>query len=297
MRLRTNLETNPWCINAPYNNQMQTNRSVLITGCSSGIGLATAQMLKARGWSVIASARQDKDVVRLKEMGLQAVRLNIADLQSIADALDETLTLIGGKLDALVNNAGLAIPGAVEDLSREILQRQFDTNFFGTVELTNSALAIMRRQGHGRIVMISSILGRVAMPWRGAYNASKFALEAITDTLRMELRDTDIKVSLVCPGAVKSRFRDNSLANFDEYVDTDSSPHREKYARLRAQTGAEKDSQLFTVTAEAVAEKIARILESHRPKVRYYVTLPAYALAFARCVLPTVWMDAILSRI
>ncbi|HKT31733.1 MAG TPA: SDR family NAD(P)-dependent oxidoreductase, partial [Gammaproteobacteria bacterium] len=271
---------------------MQNTRSILITGCSSGIGLATAQVLKARGWQVIASARQDKDVVRLKQMGFAAVRLNIADPQSIADALDESLTLTGGALHALVNNAAIAIPGAVEDLSREILQRQFDTNFFGTVELTNAVLALMRRQGHGRIVMISSILGRVAMPWRGAYNASKFALEAITDTLRLELRGTDIKVSLICPGAVKSRFRDNSLANFDEYIDTASSPHREKYVRLRAQTGAEKDSQLFTVTAETVAERIARILESNRPKARYYITLPAYALAFARCVLPTSWMDA-----
>lgn len=276
---------------------MQTRHSVLISGCSSGIGLATAHTLKQRGWNVIASARQEKDVTRLKEMDFAAVRLNVADPQSIANALDETLTLTGGKLDALVNNAAIAIPGAVEDLSREILQRQFDTNFFGTVELTNSVLALMRRQGHGRIIMVSSILGRVAMPWRGAYNASKFALEAITDTLRMELRGTDIKVSLICPGAVKSRFRDNSLANFDEYIDTASSPYREKYARLRAQTGTKKDSQFFTVTAEAVAEKIASILESHRPKARYYVTLPAYTLAFLRCVLPTRWMDAILSRI
>lgn len=284
-------------MNAPYNNQMQTNRSVLITGCSSGIGLATVQTLKARGWQVIASARQDKDVTRLKTMGFQAVQLNITDPQSIADALDQTLTLTEGALHALVNNAGIAIPGAVEDLGREILQRQFDTNFFGTVELTNSALALMRRQGHGRVVMVSSILGRVAMPWRGAYNASKFALEAITDSLRLELRDTDIKISLICPGAVKSRFRDNSLAYFDEYIDTASGPHRKEYARLRAQTSVEKDSQLFTVTSETVAEKIARILESHRPKARYYVTLPAYILAFARCVLPTAWMDTILSRI
>ena len=276
---------------------MQTKHSVLISGCSSGIGLAAAQTLKRRGWNVIATVRQEKDITRLKEMGFAVVRLNITDSQSIADALDETLTLTGGSLHALVNNAAIAIPGAVEDLSREVLQRQFDTNFFGTVELTNSVLALMRRQGHGRIIMVSSILGRVAMPWRGAYNASKFALEAITDTLRMELRGTDIKVSLLCPGAVKSRFRDNSLAYFDEYVDTTSSPHHEKYERLRTQTGAKKDSQQFTVTAETVAEKIARILKSNRPKARYYITLPAHALAFARCVLPASWMDAILARI
>lgn len=276
---------------------MQNQGAVLITGCSSGIGLATAQVLKARGWKVIASARQDKDVVRLKDAGFQTVRLNVADPESIAAALDETLTLAGGKLDALVNNAGLAIPGAVEDLSREVLQRQFDTNFFGTLELTNAVLRLMRRQGHGRVVMISSILGRVAVPWRGAYNASKFALEGITDTLRLELRGTDIKVSLICPGPVKSRFRDNALANFDEYVDTVSSPHRETYTRLKAQTGEVKDKTPFTVLPEAVARHIAHALESAHPKARYYVTVPAYALAFLRRVLPTPWMDAILARI
>lgn len=284
-------------MNAPYNSRMQINRSVLITGCSSGIGLATAHVLKNRGWQVIASARQDKDVARLKTMGFQAMRLNVADSESIAAALDVTLTLTSGKLDALVNNAGLAIPGAIEDLSREVFERQFDTNFFGTIELTNAVLRVMRRQSHGRIVMVSSILGRVAVPWRGAYNASKFALEGITDTLRLELRGTDIKVSLICPGPVKSRFRDNSLANFDEYVDVASSPHRESYVRLKAQTGEKKNNTPFTVPAETVAKRIARTLESAHPKARYYVTVPAYALAFLRCVLPAHWMDAILARI
>ncbi len=276
---------------------MPDKRSVLITGCSSGIGLATARVLKSRGWNVIASARKTEDVQRLKQMGLQAVRLNIADPTSIEDALNETLTLTGGRLDALVNNAGIAIPGAVEDLSSEVMQRQFDTNLFGTLELTNVVLPIMRRQDHGRIVMISSILGRVAMPWRGAYNASKFALESITDSLRLELRGTDIKVSIICPGPVKSRFRDNSLANFDEYVDTDSSPHRESYTRLKAQTGEKKDNTPFTVPPETVARKIVQALESAHPKARYYVTVPAYILAFLRCVLPTRWMDALLARI
>jgi len=276
---------------------MSDKRSVLITGCSSGIGLATAQVLKARGWDVIASARMTEDLQRLKQMGLQAVRLNIADPVCIEEALNETLALTGGRLDALVNNAGIAIPGAVEDLSREVLQRQFDTNFFGTLDLTNAVLPIMRRQGHGRIVMISSILGRVALSWRGAYSASKFALEGITDSLRLELRGTLLKVSLICPGPVKSHFRDNSLANFDAYVDAASSSYRDSYERLKAQTGKEKDNTLFTVPPEAVARKIARALESAHPKARYYVTIPAYALAFLRCVLPTRWMDALLARI
>lgn len=276
---------------------MGESRSVLITGCSSGIGLATAGFLAARGWRVVASARQVEDVEKLKAAGHSAVRLNVADPASIGTALNETLTLTGGRLDALVNNAGIAIPGAVEDLSRELLERQFDTNLFGTLELTNSVLPLMRRQGQGRIVMISSILGRVAMPWRGAYNASKFALEGLTDTLRLELRGSGIHVSLVNPGPVKSSFRDNSLANFDAWLDTSASPHRETYARLRAETGAQKDGQPFTVGPEAVAQKIAHALESRRPRARYYVTLPAYALATARCLMPVSWLDALLSRI
>lgn len=276
---------------------MADRRSALVTGCSSGIGLVTAQRLAKRGWHVIASARKPGDVQRLKSLGLDAVLLNVADSNCIGKALDETLTLAGGRLDALVNNAGIAIPGAVEDLERETLQRQFDTNFFGTVELTNRVLPIMRRQGHGRVVMVGSILGRVALPWRGAYNASKFALEGITDTLRLELRGTDIRVSLVDPGPVRSRFRDNSLLNFDEYVDAARSPHREIYARLRAETGARKDRLPFTVDAESVAVKIVRALESRRPKARYYVTVPAYALAFLRNVLPTRWLDALLVRL
>jgi NAD(P)-dependent dehydrogenase (short-subunit alcohol dehydrogenase family) len=272
-------------------------RTVLITGCSTGIGLAAAQMLAARGWNVIAGVRKAEDAGRLQHLGLKTVLLNVADPVSIQTALDETLTLSGGNLDALVNNAGMAIPGAVEDLEREVLQRQFDTNFFGVMDLTREVLPFMRRQGHGRIVMISSILGRVAMPWRGAYNASKFALEGMTDSLRQELRGSGIDVSLICPGPIQSRFRDNSLLNFDEYVNTANSAHRETYARLRTQTGAEKDHTPFTLPPEAVARRIVHALESPRPKPRYYVTVPAYALAFLRCVLPVRWMDALVSRI
>jgi len=276
---------------------MGDSRSVLITGCFSGIGLAAAVSLSARGWRVVASARHAEDVARLKAEGHNAVQLDVADPASIPRALDETLTLTGGRLDGLVNNAGIAIPGAVEDLSRTHLERQFATNLFGTLELTNHVLPLMRRQGHGRVVMISSILGRVAVPWRGAYNASKFALEGLTDTLRLELRGSGIHVSLVNPGPVKSRFRDNSLANFEAWMDTATSPHRETYERLRAETGARKDDQPFTVGPEVVARKIAHALESRRPRPRYYVTLPAYALATARCLLPVGWLDALLSRI
>lgn len=271
-------------------------RSVLITGCSSGIGLAAARALRSRGWRVLASARKPEDVARLKEEGFETLRLDVADARSIAAAHTEAESLTGG-LDALVNNAGIAVPGALEDLSRDDLQRQFDVNFFGALDLTRRVLPGMRARGRGRIVMISSILGRVAMPWRGAYNASKFALEGATDTLRQELRGSGIAVSLINPGPVRSRFRDNSLSDFDGRLEAGRSVHAETYARLRAETGAHKDDQPFTVGPEAVAAKIVRAMESPRPKARYYVTLPAYVLAGARCVLPTAWLDALLTRI
>jgi NAD(P)-dependent dehydrogenase (short-subunit alcohol dehydrogenase family) len=276
---------------------MSMQGSVLITGCSSGIGLATATTLKSRGWRVFASARKTEDVARLSSEGFEALQLDVCDPASIERALATLLALTGGRLDALVNNAGIAVPGAVEDLSRDNLRRQFDTNLFGLIELTRGILPVMRRQGRGRVVMISSILGKVAVPWRGAYSASKYALEGITDTLRLELRGSGIRVSLVNPGPVKSRFRDNSLKNFDAHVDASTSMHAVKYARLKAETGARKDDQAFTVGPEAVAAKVAHALESRRPKARYYVTLPAYLLAAARCLLPTAWLDAILARI
>lgn len=276
---------------------MSHSRRALVTGCSSGIGLATVELLVSRGWTVVASARKPSDLQKLREKGHLAVLLDLADKAGFDTALAEAEQLAGGGLDALVNNAGLAYPGAVEDLDAEMLQRQFEVNFFGTVELTRRVLAGMRRRGTGRIVMVSSILGRVAVPWRGAYNASKFALEGITDTLRLELRGSGIGVCLVNPGPVKSRFRDNSLANFDAYMAQRSSAHSDTYARLRAETGARKDDQPFIVGPDAVAKKIARALECSRPRARYYVTAPAYALALARCILPDAWLDALLARI
>ncbi|MGE5625234.1 MAG: SDR family NAD(P)-dependent oxidoreductase [Bacillota bacterium] len=271
-------------------------RSVLITGCSSGIGRATAVHLQSRGWRVLASARKAADVAALKTAGFETLLLDVADPAGVERTLAEAEALTGG-LDALVNNAGIAVPGAIEDLSRDNWQRQFDVNFFGAMQLTRGVLPGMRRRGFGRIVMVSSILGRVAMPWRGAYNASKFALEGATDSLRLELRGSGVSVSLVNPGPIRSRFRDNSLGNFDAEVDAEQSVHSATYTRLRAETGAHKDDQLFTLGPEAVAVKIAHALESPRPKARYYVTLPAYALSAARRILPMAWLDALLTRL
>jgi NAD(P)-dependent dehydrogenase (short-subunit alcohol dehydrogenase family) len=241
-------------------------RAVLITGCSSGIGYACAFGLHRRGYRVIASARHAEDVARLTAAGLTAVRLDLDDPDSVADGLDQALALTGGDLYALFNNGAYGQPGAVEDLTRACLRAQFETNLFGWHDLTRRVIPLMRRQGAGRIVHNSSILGLVALPFRGAYVASKFALEGLTDTLRMELAGSSIHISLIEPGPIDSRFRDNAHRKWREWIDAEHSPHR-------------------------------AALESRRPKPRYYVTAPTYALAGLRRVLSTRGLDWVLRRV
>ncbi|MCG8434943.1 MAG: SDR family NAD(P)-dependent oxidoreductase, partial [Gammaproteobacteria bacterium] len=186
-------------------------KTILITGCSSGIGYTAAKELSARGYQVFAAARKSADVDRLKREGLTTLQLDLDDTASIEQALASTLEQTGGQLYALINNAAFAVPGAVEDLNRDAMRQQFETNVFGTMELTNRAIALMRRQGYGRIIMVSSILGRVSMPYRGAYNASKYALEGFCDTLRLELHKSGIRLSVINPGPIESRFRENAI--------------------------------------------------------------------------------------
>ena len=188
--------------------------SILITGCSSGIGFQVAQGLRARGWRVFATARQPADVTRLQADGLESLALDLRDSASIQTAVTAVLERTGGRLDALFNNGAYGQPGAVEDLSREALREQFETNLFGTLELTNRLIPVMRRQGGGRILFNSSVLGLVAFPYRVAYVASKFALEGLADTLRLELTGTGIHICLIEPGPILSRFRDNAHAAY-----------------------------------------------------------------------------------
>jgi NAD(P)-dependent dehydrogenase (short-subunit alcohol dehydrogenase family) len=273
------------------------DKAVLITGCSSGIGECVARGLKARGYRVFASARKRADVTRLREEGFEAVELDLRDTQSISNAVKAVLEETGGTLYALFNNGAYGQPGAVEDLRTGVLRDVFETNFFGWHELTCRLLPIMRGQGYGRIIQNSSVLGLVALKWRGAYNSSKFALEGLSDTLRMELKGTGIHVSLIEPGPIESRFRENCYAAFKANIDTENSPHREAYGRVEARLAAIDAPQPFCLPGEAVLDKVVHALESRRPRPRYYVTMPTYFFGFLRRVLSTRWLDFALKSV
>lgn len=277
---------------------MTEPKTVLITGCSSGIGYATAIELKNRGHNVIASARKKEDVARLVQEGFLAVQLDLADSASIQQGVKEALDLVANnKIDALFNNAAFGQPGAVEDLSRDVLKFQFETNLFGTHELTNLIIPLMRKQGHGRIIFNSSILGLVAMTYRGAYNASKFALEGLADTLRLELKGSNISVSLIEPGPILSNFRQNSFTLYKKNINIAESFHKETYKAMEERLQKEGPAVPFTLPAKAVAEKVVHAVESKRPKIHYYVTFPTYLFRFLKRILPTAWLDNLLSRV
>ena len=272
------------------------DRVILITGCSSGIGRCAAELLKRRGYHVVATARKLEDVAQLQADGFEAVQLDLADSESIQSAFTAVMTLTDGKLYGLFNNGAYGQPGAVEDLSREVLRAQFETNVFGWHELTNLVIPIMRQQGEGRIVQNSSILGLVAMPFRGAYNASKFALEGLTDTLRLELSGSNVHCSLIEPGPILSRFRANAFAAFKQNIDATKSVHQSKYQNMLARLETEGAAVPFTLPAEAVVKKLIHALESPRPKSRYYVTVPTHLFGFLRRVLPTRLLDRLLMK-
>lgn len=274
-----------------------TPKSVLITGCSSGIGYCVAKGLQARGYRVFATARQAKDVARLHAEGLESCVLDLTDSASIHQAVDWVLEQTGGTLYALFNNGAYGQPGAVEDLSREVLREQFETNLFGWHELTTRVIPVMRQQGYGRIVQNSSILGLVAMTYRGAYNASKYAVEGLTDTLRLELKGSGIHISLVEPGPIRSKFRDNAFQHYRQSIQPEHSHHRFAYMAMEARLQKQGPAVPFTLGPEAVLNAVIHALEAKRPQIRYYVTVPTHLFAFLRRVLPFRWLDWLLGKI
>ncbi|RKZ35693.1 MAG: short-chain dehydrogenase [Gammaproteobacteria bacterium] len=276
---------------------LKSSRAILITGCSSGIGYCVAHGLKNQGYSVFATVRQPKDVARLQEEGLESFVLDLNDSLSIHEAVQTVLERTQGRLYGLFNNGAYGQAGAVEDLSRDALRQQFETNLLGTHELTCKVLPIMRRQGEGRIIQNSSVLGIVTLAYRGAYNASKFALEGLTDTLRLELANTGIFVSLIEPGPIESKFRANSYVSFKRYIDAEHSIHRKKYTQMEQRLLAKEAVVPFTLPPEAVLKRVIHALESKRPQPRYYVTFPTYLLASLKRLLPHRTLDWVLRRL
>jgi len=281
-----------------YTPTSPASQSILITGCSSGIGKHVALALHEKGYAVYATARNSEDVMALRSYGLQACELDLDSSESIQQAVTWVLEQTNGHLYALFNNGAYGQPGAVEDLSRDVLRQQFETNVFGWHELTNLVIPIMRKQGYGRIIHNSSVLGLVAMQYRGAYNASKFALEGLTDTLRQELDGSGVYISLIEPGPITSQFRVNAFAKFKTNIKTQGSPHQTIYEQVekRLASASDKDAP-FTLGPEAVLQKVEHILISKRPKIRYYVTFPTYLFGYLKRLLPARWLDLLLLAI
>ena len=272
-------------------------KSILITGCSSGIGLCVAEGLLRRGYRVFATARKQEDVKILLNKGMESFQLDLDDSSSIKRAVHEVLNKTEGKLFALFNNGGFGQPGAVEDLRREVLREQFETNVFGYLELTNIILPTMRKQGYGRIIQNSSILGFISLPFRGAYIASKHALEGLSDTLRMELKGTNIFVSIIEPGPIETKFRQNAYAKYKENINAKSSHFHKQYEAMEERLTKETAPLPFTLPATAVLEKVLRVLESSKPKARYYVTTPTYIFAGLKRLLPGFLLEKLLINV
>lgn len=272
-------------------------RSVLVTGCSSGIGYCVAKQLSARGYQVIASARKQNDVSRLNAEGLLCIHLDLNDSCSIKSAVQETLQLTHGNLYALFNNGAYGQAGAVEDLPREAVRAQFETNVFGWIELINYVIPIMRKQGYGRIIQNSSVLGLAALKFRGAYVASKYAIEGFTDTLRLELHGSNIYTSLIEPGPIESKFRINGHRAFQKYINPNDSVFRTEYAETEQRLLKKGAASRFTLPASAITPKVIHALESKQPKSRYYVTFPTYLFASLKRILSTNMLDRFLRKV
>lgn len=271
-------------------------KTILITGCSSGIGYCAAKGLQERGYRVFATARKRSSVEKLLAEGLESFRLDLNDSNSIHFAFEEAMRRTGGELYALFNNGAYGLPGAVEDLNRDALRAQFETNVFGWQELTNLVIPVMRRQGYGRIIQNSSVLGFVTLPFRGAYNASKYAIEGLSDTLRLELKGSNVYVSLIEPGPIASQFRTNAVQALQKYIDIENSFHREKYQGVLSRLNKPGPAVPFTLPPEAVLKRVIHALEAEKPQARYYVTVPTYLFGILKRILSTRALDFLLAK-
>ena len=274
-----------------------SSKSILITGCSSGIGHDAAHGLKRHGWRVFATCRQQQDCARLESEGLESFPLDYSDESSIQSGLDEALSRTGGTLDAVFNNGAFACPGAVEDLPVGGLREIFETNLFGVHELTRLAIPVMRRQGHGRIINCSSVLGFTPLKWRGAYVSTKFAMEGLTSVLRLEMRDTPIHIIMIEPGPITSKIRVNSIPHFERWIDWKNSPRAAQYeATLLQRLYESRGPDTFELPPEAVTKKLIRALEARSPAPRYFVTTPTHMMNVLKRILPERLFDWVCAK-
>ena len=272
-------------------------KNVLVTGCSTGIGYTVAKGLQQRGYRVFATARKQDDIERLEQEGLSVIELDLSNSESVNDAANELMLRTSNELYAVFHNGAYGQPGAVEDLTRETLEKQFATNVFGWMELNQRLMPLFRQHNAGRIIFNSSVLGLISLAYRGAYNASKYAIEGFADTMRQELADTNIKVSLIEPGPIESQFRANALQALKENIDIDTSVHSQKYKGNIRRLEKVGPAAPFTLPADAVLKKVIHALESKNPKPRYFVTFPTYLFATLKRILPTTWLDKVLLKV
>lgn len=272
-------------------------KNILVTGCSSGIGYTVAKGLQQRGYRVFATVRKQEDIDRLEQEGLAVIALDLSDSESVNDAVNELMLRTSNELYAVFHNGAYGQPGAVEDLTREVLEKQFATNVFGWIELNHRLMPLFRQCNEGRIIFNSSVLGIISLAYRGAYNASKYAIEGFADTMRQELTDTNIKVSLIEPGPIESQFRANALKALKENIDIEASVHSQKYKGNIRRLEKVGPAAPFTLPADAVLKRVIHALESKKPKSHYFVTFPTYLFATLKRILPTAWLDKILLKV
>lgn len=272
-------------------------KTILITGCSSGIGYDAAFALAKRGHHVIAACRKKTDVDKLISLGLETVFMDVNDPQSISQGFAEALEKMSGRIDVLINNAGYGQIGALEDVPYETLREQFATNVFGLMALTKLVIPIMRQQKQGRIINISSLLGIVSLPFRGAYNASKYAVEGLSDTLRLELKPAGIHVITIQPGPIESRFRDNAVDNSLKKINIEHSHFQGQYQKMLTSFRQQKTDSIFTKGTDAVIKKLIKAVETTTPKAKYPVTFPSHAFALLKRLLSVKMLDRLLAYI
>lgn len=272
-------------------------KTILITGCSSGIGYDASITLHQRGYHVIACCRKTTDVQRLRQLGLDAVEMDVANPESIHHAFKEILNQSRQRIDILINNAGYGQAGALEDIRHDTLVEQFATNVFGLMELTRLVIPIMRKQKQGRIINISSLLGFISLPFRGAYNASKYAVEGISDTLRVELKSSGIDVITIEPGPITSEFRNSAIDQSLKRIDMDRSYFKSHYKAMLKSFRQQKEESIFTKNPDAVTKKLIHAIESKHPRAKYRVTFPTHFFAILKRCLSVKMLDRLIRAI